>query len=739
VSRFFSGREALRGIRGRVRRGRAVAPPAPQPPPAAPQPADEPAQRFDAPAPTAAPAVEEPPPPVETSPVVEAPPAREPPRRDQPPPRFEPPSSHEAPPLFGPARPAEPPRSGPEAPLAEPPRPPRRRRRPLGGLRARRRGRVGGAIAGGVVASGARRLGAGARAAGRGAHRVRELVAAPVRAAADAWLGLSIYVRRRLAVLAALAGLIAAFFLLAVPALPCQFPGGSACPATDDAVKLVPGDALVYVHADLDRSTSQYQLASSLAARIPTLSAQIISPFAATIPGTGGMPGFVSDVRPWLGDEAALALLPARGPPQQIELLAVGDDRGAGRYRRRLEGRAPRTRPYRGIDIELGRGGVASAIVNGFLVVGTRAGVRQVIDAGTGAKGATPLASAPAASRVRDELPANRVADAYLSPAGVAAVAGRATGILSSLAPFVAPGATKGTAAALVANADTIDLEIRSVLDPQRVRSRPGFFAAFAPFEEKLASRLPAATLAYVGFGEPGRVLTALLSQAGTEEPGLARSLTRVLRKARRAAHVRVRRDALPALGDEAALALEPAPRRSGRPARRTPYVLYAGDGVNARRARTALARLQRPLLRSVGSGRGGGHRPGIAAGNVAGTTTESLRISPALDLTYAVADGLLIAATKPAGVAAMLRPSGETLGATDTFGQATSGLGGNRSLLAYLNLRGLVAVGEQAGLSANPGYRALAPEVHRLEALGVSVASAPDDLETSVRLLVGG
>ena len=96
----------------------------------------------------------------------------------------------------------------------------------------------------------------------------------------------------------------------------------------------------------------------------------------------------------------------------------------------------------------------------------------------------------------------------------------------------------------------------------------------------------------------------------------------------------------LPALGDEAALALEPAPRGAGRRARQTPYVLFAGNGVNAPRARTALARLQRPLLRFIRSGRGGGHGPAIIAGNVAGTTTQSLRVSPVLDLTYAVANG---------------------------------------------------------------------------------------------------
>ena len=737
MSPFFSGREALRGLRGRLRRGRRRPPPAPKPPRAAPPPAEGPVGRFDAPAPREPPITDEAPRAVEASPVVEPPPAREKPQRYQPPPLFGPPSSHESPPLFGPPRPTEPPRRRPGAPRAEPAaRPPRRRRRPLRRPRRRRRRRVGGAIGGGAIAGGARRLGAGAREAGRG---TRHRVGAARGATAGAWRGLDVHVRRGIVVLALLAGLLAAFFLVAVPALPCQFPGGSVCPARDDAAELVPGDALVYVHADLDPSTSQYRLASALAARIPTLSAQVISPFAGTIPGTGGLPGFVSDVRPWLGDEAALALLPARGPPQQVDLLAIGDARGANRYRTTLEGRAPKTVRYRGIDIEHGHAGVASAIVNGFLAVGTSTGVRRVIESATGAKGSTSLATAPGASRVRDELPANRVADAYLSPAGVAAGAGRASGTLSSLAPFVAPGATKGAAAALVANSDAIELEIRSVLDPRRVRTRPGFFAAFAPFEEMLASRLPAATLAYVGFGEPGRVLTALLSQAGTEEPGLARSFTRVLRKARTAAHVRVRRDVLPALGDEAALALEPAPRGAGRRARQTPYVLFAGNGVNAPRARTALARLQRPLLRFVRSGRGGGHGPAIIAGNVAGTTTQSLRVSPVLDLTYAVANGLLIVATNPAGVASILAPSGATLDATGTFGQATSGLSGSRSLLAYLNLRGLIAVGERAGLAANPGYRALAPEIHRLEALGISVASAPDDLETSVRLLVGG
>ena len=51
----------------------------------------------------------------------------------------------------------------------------------------------------------------------------------------------------------------AASFGVAVPNLPCQLPGGDSCPPADDAAELVPGDALAYVHANLDPETEQYR------------------------------------------------------------------------------------------------------------------------------------------------------------------------------------------------------------------------------------------------------------------------------------------------------------------------------------------------------------------------------------------------------------------------------------------------------------------------------------------------
>ena len=44
--------------------------------------------------------------------------------------------------------------------------------------------------------------------------------------------------------------------LVAVPNLPCQAPGGDECAPPDDAIELVPGDSLAYLHADTDPDTS---------------------------------------------------------------------------------------------------------------------------------------------------------------------------------------------------------------------------------------------------------------------------------------------------------------------------------------------------------------------------------------------------------------------------------------------------------------------------------------------------
>jgi hypothetical protein len=591
----------------------------------------------------------------------------------------------------------------------------------------------------------------------RGGARLKRELGSAARHAGELWAGVDVYLRRRLAIVAAAIAIVLAFVLLAVPALPCQYPGGDVCAPADDAAPLVPADALAYVHFDVDASTEQYRLAADDVGRIPNLSAQVVGRVLGGLPGISGSASrFETAVRPWLGDEAAVALLPAPRAPQEVELLAVGAADGARRYQRGFAGPGAQTVTYRGTEITVGRGGVTSAIVNGFLAIGTATGTRAVIDTATGAQGAAPLSDSTAAAEVRGMLPAERVADAYLSPRGVAAIAGSPTGVLSSLAPFFAPRATRGVAVGLVAGDGSLELEIRSALDPARAKARPGFFAAFPPFEGTLAAELPASTLAYLGIGEPGRAISSLLAQASTEEPGLARAITAVIGEIRKSGHVAVGRDLLPALGGEGALALEPAPpaatpkggggskpsrlaplpglEDAGTAAGGAPYLLYLGGDIDPATARPALVRLEAPIARALAPGSG---RPAFSSQRIAGVTARTLAASPTIDLAFAIVGGRLVIASNPAGVAAVAHGAGG-LGSTSTYEAATAGFPASSSVLAYLDLRGLVALGEQAGLARSPAYAAFAPEIHRLAALGVSVTASPDSLATDARLVLG-
>ena len=93
----------------------------------------------------------------------------------------------------------------------------------------------------------------------------------------DFWNRLTVIERRRLLAALGAAVVILLFLALAVPQLPCEFPGGDACAPEDNAAELVPADALAYVHVDLDPDSDQMELAGDLADATPVLSQQLVS------------------------------------------------------------------------------------------------------------------------------------------------------------------------------------------------------------------------------------------------------------------------------------------------------------------------------------------------------------------------------------------------------------------------------------------------------------------------------
>ena len=130
--------------------------------------------------------------------------------------------------------------------------------------------------------------------------------------------------------------------LVAVPNLPCQAPGGDECAPPDDAIELVPGDTLAYLHADTDPDSQQYENAAALAERLPKLTDQLID----RLPGPTGGSSYRREV-------STVARRRGRGRgdpgpqrrPGGRPLLEIGDEEGEpvrpGPHGRRAAGRSP--------------------------------------------------------------------------------------------------------------------------------------------------------------------------------------------------------------------------------------------------------------------------------------------------------------------------------------------------------------------------------------------------------------
>ncbi len=565
-------------------------------------------------------------------------------------------------------------------------------------------------------------------AAGRAARRVPVAIGRGLR---EFWFALSLRTRQRLALALGVVAALTLVWLVAVPALPCEAPGGERCPPDDDAIQLVSEDALAYVHVNIDPDTEQYEDAAQVADRVPGIVKQASSLVLSQLPGPdGSSPDFERDIEPWFGGEAALALVPAGGGSlgQLVQLLEAGDDGEAREFADSLAAGTPRSTTYRDVEVQVDRRGLATALTAGFLVVGTRSGVRDAIDAGSGAKGTGSLAGDEEASAARDALPDKRLADAYLSPGGIAELVANPRGPLATLGSVINPDASQGAAAALVAGDDGLDLDLRSQLDPSRAKRNPGFFSAFPPFEPDLAGSLPGDSLGYVGIGDPGTTSQLAADAGERHEPGLAAAVGDLLERVRKLGEVDLEKDLLPSLGSEAAIALQPA--------RRIPFLELIAADVDADRASQALARLQVPIAQALNPSTGL-QAPVVREHEVGGLTAHSVRLSPAVDLTYAIEGSTLVIATDPAAVEQLASGDGG-LDGEELFERATDGFPGELSLLGYLNLGGLLALAESAGLGEDPAYLSFASEIQKLRALGLAVQSSSDELSTDARLIVG-
>ena len=164
------------------------------------------------------------------------------------------------------------------------------------------------------------------------------------------WRGLSLFTRRRLAALAGLALVAAAIALVAIPNLPCQFPGGDSCPPADDAAEIIPADVVAYVHANLDPESEQLERATEIFDAAPRFSGELIDRATASLDLAGGAElDFEAEVRPWFADELAIAILNGYPDDEGVVAFEIADQGDAARYASEVIGRDARSEEHEGV------------------------------------------------------------------------------------------------------------------------------------------------------------------------------------------------------------------------------------------------------------------------------------------------------------------------------------------------------------------------------------------------------
>lgn len=494
------------------------------------------------------------------------------------------------------------------------------------------------------------------------------------------WDALGVYERRR-------AGLAAALSLLAVTITVVVLAQGGSESA--DPAGLVPDDAMAYVRLDIDPGGDAYSGAQAIGASLPMLSRQLVARAEmglSAFPAAGLAPG---GERPdWLGGEAAIAVFAGDPVHPSLELLAENDDEQAVGFVKTLAGAG--SQRYRGVDVYSGAQG-AGVVLDGFVVFGSEAEVRRVVDVSVGTSGADPLASSADFQAAMSDLPSDPFARVYLAARAVSAAATGSGLLASAVRPVLGATSPGWVGAGVTAAGESLGVNVRVQMG-KPAESR-GPLAQLVSFKPALPGRLSQDLLVYVGAGPARPGLEAALESLGGAGTGLAKlvlpglgpnGLSKVIGKL------------LPALGRESAVAVEPGPQPPAAAAS-PPTIGLVTSHVDTKPARAALDALAGDLV-----------------GRLDGST--------------------LLLAGDHAGLVGLEQP-GDVLASSPGFQQAREGLAARPGLEAYFDLAGLVPLFEAAGLAENPAYASFATEVRRLEGLGVTVDAAHAIFEFRARL----
>ena len=527
------------------------------------------------------------------------------------------------------------------------------------------------------------------------------------------------FVRQRRA-----ATVVAALVLLVIAVVALRSCGSEDTAPATGSEAVVPADALVYVHLSTARERPAVKRATELVEAFPSLP-RLRDDLLGRIAAAGG-PGvsFERDVEPWLGDEAALALLNARGSTAgSLIVLAVSDRAKAERFLSRVAGTSAGT-DHRGTKLRT-FGNVSTAFVGDDLVIGPGASVREAIDAHGGRS--PSLARSGTYRRAVRTLPADRVADVYVSPDGVNRLLAPQAGALGVAGVLLRRPGLRGAAISLSPRAGGAALRVHSIVDPKAARAAGPPAKAFTP---ALLDDVPKGAVAYLGItrlDEAVKGLIGLSAAGGAQGARVARLLRRTQTDLARRTGVDLATDVIPLFQGETALWLAPA-----IPA---PILTIITATRDEQATREAFAKLQEPLAKLFApASTGAGQTPVFQERTVDGQQAFTLRLGPGAELNYAVFDRRLVISTSLQGIRAV-KGSGGSLPDTGPFKATLGDRPKEVTSLLFLDFSELLTLGERTGLSDSRTYLQVRDDLKKVRAVGASATAGETESTTELFL----
>ncbi len=489
---------------------------------------------------------------------------------------------------------------------------------------------------------------------------------------------------------------LAVVLIAGVLALAAALEGSEPGAPAHSAARLVPADAVVYVHGSVGRDSEQWERVTALVEKLPELR-RAQNRLLRTLTRRGGALDLEREVRPWVDDEAALALVPDRkaGLARSLILLEVSDRELANAFLSRAVGDRRRTE-YRGVELR-SFGRLATAFVRDFLVIGQPDNVRSAID--VAARRSQSLAADPVYRRALRGLPdVDRALLAYASRRGLRGVVEREPGLTGRLATLADDPGLEGIAGVLRVDDDGMRAHLSSALQNSPRAEQ---------FNPRLLEAVSGDAIAYLGMRGATDLLESVSSAVGAvpDEVGLGRLLSDL----ENAGGLRTLGEIAPLLDGEAALFVS----RSAA----VPVITLVVDDVDDRDAERLLARLGPLLARVVQGGAAGGQVPTFNPVQIAGVDAASLRIGPGVELTYAIFDGRLVVATSPGGIRRVKRARSRITD-NELFAPGMRNDLRRVASVLFLDLEQLLALGEQAGLGDAPGYQGLKSDLSPVRAV---------------------